>query len=51
VAHVAARDGQVDFTSPPPVSDPKLPPPEGIAVDLAYDPPVQAKSVYKYVKN
>ena len=50
----SAKTGKVDFyIPPPPVSDPKLPPPEGIAVDshgTIYTAAVQAKSVYKYVK-
>jgi hypothetical protein len=36
------------------VSDPRFPPPEGVAVDshgTIYTAAVQAKSVYKYVKN
>jgi sugar lactone lactonase YvrE len=51
----SAKTGKVDFyIPPPPVSDPKLPPPEGVAVDshgTIYLAAVQAKSVYKYVKN
>ena len=51
----SAKTGKVDYyIPPPPVSDPRLPPPEGIAVDshgTIYTAAVQAKSVYKYVKN
>jgi len=51
----SVKTGKVDFyIPPPPVPDPKLPPPEGIAVDshgTIYTAAVQAKSVYKYVKN
>jgi sugar lactone lactonase YvrE len=51
----SVKTGKVDFyIPPPPVSDPKLPPPEGVAVDshgTIYLAAVQAKSVYKYVKN
>ena len=50
----SAKTGRVGFyIPPPPVSDPKLPPPEGIAVDShgnIYLAAVQAKAVYKYVK-
>ena len=48
------KDGKVQFyIPPPPVPDPKLPPPEGVAVDShgnIYAAAVQAKDVYKYVK-
>jgi sugar lactone lactonase YvrE len=48
------KDGKVQFyIAPPPVPDPKLPPPEGVAVDshgTIYAAAVQAKDVYKYVK-
>ena len=48
------KDGKVQFLiPPPPVPDPKLPPPEGVAVDShgnIYAAAVQAKDVYKYVK-
>ena len=51
----SAKTGKVDlYIPPPPVSDPKLPPPEGVAVDShgnIYLAAVQAKMVYKYVKN
>jgi sugar lactone lactonase YvrE len=51
----SAKTGKVDYyIPPPPVPDPKLPPPEGVAVDshgTIYAAAVQAKSVYKYVKN
>ena len=51
----SVKTGKVDFyIPPPPVSDPKLPPPEGVAVDshgTIYLAAVQAKSVYKYVKH
>ena len=51
----SVKTGKVDFyIPPPPVSDPRLPPPEGVAVDShgnIYLAAVQAKSVYKYVKN
>jgi len=50
----SAKDGKVQFyIPPPPVSDPKLPPPEGVAVDshgTIYAAAVQAKEVYKYVR-
>jgi len=50
----SAKTGKVEFyIPPPPVSDPKLPPPEGIAVDShgnIYLAAVQAKQVYKYSK-
>jgi sugar lactone lactonase YvrE len=50
----SARTGKVDYyIPPPPVSDPKYPPPEGVAADShgnVYAAAVQAKSVYKYVK-
>ena len=50
----SAKTGQVDYyIPPPPVSDPKFPPPEGVAADshgTIYAAAVQAKSVYKYVK-
>jgi sugar lactone lactonase YvrE len=48
------KDGKVQFyIPPPPVSDPMLPPPEGVAVDshgTIYAAAVQAKEVYKYVR-
>jgi sugar lactone lactonase YvrE len=48
------KDGKVQFyIPPPPVSDPKFPPPEGVAVDSKgniYAAAVQAMDVYKYVK-
>jgi sugar lactone lactonase YvrE len=48
------KDGKVQFyIPPPPVPDPKLPPPEGVAADShgnIYLAAVQAKDVYKYVK-
>ncbi len=51
----SAKTGKVDYyIPPPPVSDPKFPPPEGVAADshgTIYAAAVQAKSVYKYVKN
>jgi streptogramin lyase len=51
----SAKTGKVDYyIPPPPVSDPKLPPPEGVAADShgnIYAAAVPAKSVYKYVKN
>ena len=51
----SARTGKVDYyIPPPPVSDPKLPPPEGVAADshgTIYAAAVPAKQVYKYVKN
>ena len=51
----SVKTGKVDgYIPPPPVSDPRLPPPEGIAVDshgTIYTAAVQAKAVYKYVKN
>ena len=50
----SVKTGKVDFyIPPPPVSDPRLPPPEGVAVDShgnIYLAAVQAKSVYKYAK-
>jgi streptogramin lyase len=51
----SVKTGKVDYyIPPPPVSDPKLPPPEGVAADshgTIYLAAVQAKSVYKYVKH
>ena len=51
----SARSGKVDFyIPPPPVSDPKLPPPEGVSADSQgniYAAAVPAKAVYKYVRN
>ncbi|HEX5280686.1 MAG TPA: peptidyl-alpha-hydroxyglycine alpha-amidating lyase family protein [Micropepsaceae bacterium] len=51
----SARTGKVDYyIPPPPVSDPKFPPPEGVAADSRgniYAAAVPAKSVYKYVRN
>jgi sugar lactone lactonase YvrE len=50
----SVKTGKVDFyIPPPPVSDPRLPPPEGVAVDShgnIYLAAVQAKQVYKYAK-
>ena len=50
----SVKNGKVAFyIPPPPVADPKLPPPEGVAVDShgnIYLAAVQAKAVYKYVK-
>jgi sugar lactone lactonase YvrE len=50
----SAKTGKVDYyIPPPPVSDPKFPPPEGVAADShgnVYAAAVQARSVYKYVK-
>jgi len=51
----SVKTGKVDYyIPPPPVSDAKFPPPEGIAVDshgTIYAAAVQAKTVYKYVRN
>lgn len=51
----SARTGKVDYyIPPPPVSDPKFPPPEGVAADShgdIYAAAVPARSVYKYVRN
>ena len=51
----SARTGKVDYyIPPPPVSDPKLPPPEGVSADShgnIYAAAVPAKAVYKYVRN
>jgi sugar lactone lactonase YvrE len=51
----SARTGKVDYyIPPPPVSDPKYPPPEGVAADShgnIYAAAVPARSVYKYVRN
>ena len=51
----SVKTGRVaGYIPPPPVPDPKLSPPEGIAVDshgTIYAAAVQAKAVYKYVKN
>ena len=51
----SVKTGRVDYyIPPPPVSDPKFPPPEGIAADsrgAIYAAAVEAKTVYKYVKN
>lgn len=51
----SARTGKVDYyIPPPPVSDPKFPPPEGVAADShgdIYAAAVPARSVYKYVKD
>ena len=51
----SARTGKVDFyIPPPPVSDPKLPPPEGVSADShgnIFAAAVAAKAVYKYVRN
>jgi sugar lactone lactonase YvrE len=50
----SVKTGKVDYyIPPPPVSDSKFPPPEGVAADsrgTIYAAAVQAKSVYKYVK-
>jgi|SRR5579871_5255738 len=50
----SVKDGKVvAYVPPPPVSDPKLPPPEGIAVDShgnIYAAAVQQKDVKKYTK-
>jgi hypothetical protein len=50
----SVKDGKVQFyIPPPPVPDPKFPPPEGVAADsngTIYAAAVQAKEVYKYVK-
>jgi DNA-binding beta-propeller fold protein YncE len=50
----SVKDGKVQFyIPPPPVADPKFPPPEGVAADshgTIYAAAVQAKEVYKYVK-
>jgi hypothetical protein len=50
----SVRDGKVlAYIPPPPVSDPKVPPPEGVAADShgnIYAAAVQAAEVYKYVK-
>jgi DNA-binding beta-propeller fold protein YncE len=49
------KDGKVQFyIPPPPVRDPKFPPPEGVAADShgnIYAAAVPAMEVYKYVKN
>lgn len=51
----SAKTGKVDYyIPPPPVSNPKFAPPEGVAVDshgTIYAAAVAAKSVYKYVRN
>ena len=51
----SAKSGKVDYyIPPPPVSDPKFPPPEGVAADShgnIYAAAVPARSVYKYVRN
>jgi len=51
----SVKTGKVDYyIPPPPVSDPKLPPPEGVSADShgnIYAAAVPAKAVYKYVKN
>jgi streptogramin lyase len=51
----SAKTGKVEYyIPPPPVPDPTFPPPEGIAVDshgTIYLAAVQAKTVYKYVRN
>jgi len=50
----SVKDGKVQFyIPPPPVSDAKLPPPEGVAADshgTIYAAAVPAMAVYKYVK-
>jgi hypothetical protein len=50
----SVKDGKVQFyIPPPPVRDPKFPPPEGVAADShgnIYAAAVQAMEVYKYVK-
>ena len=54
-ASAASKDGKVQFyIPPPPVRDPKFPPPEGVAADShgnIYAAAVPAMEVYKYVKN
>jgi len=51
----SVKTGKVDYyIPPPPVSDPKFPPPEGVSADShgnIYAAAVPAKSVYKYVRN
>jgi sugar lactone lactonase YvrE len=51
----SVKTGKVDYyIPPPPVSESKFPPPEGVAADshgTIYAAAVQAKTVYKYVKN
>lgn len=51
----SAKTGKVDYyIPPPPVTDPKFPPPEGVAADShgnIYAAAVPARSVYKYVRN
>ena len=51
----SAKTGKVEYyIPPPPVANPSFPPPEGIAVDShgnIYAAAVEAKTVYKYVKN
>jgi len=51
----SAKTGKVDYyIPPPPVKDPKNPPPEGVAADShgnIYAAAVPERSVYKYVKN
>jgi sugar lactone lactonase YvrE len=50
----SAKTGKVDYYIPPPLPDPKIAPPEGVAVDshgTIYAAAVEAKIVYKYVKN
>ena len=50
----SAKTGKVDYYIPPPVTDPKFPPPEGVAADShgnIYAAAVPARSVYKYVKD
>ncbi len=51
----SVKTGKVDYyIPPPPVADPKLPPPEGVSADLhgnIYAAAVPAKAVYKYVRN
>jgi len=51
----SAKTGKVDYyIPPPPVSNPQIPPPEGVAADshgTIYAAAVQGKTVYKYVKN
>ena len=50
----SVKDGKVQFyIPPPPVTDAKLPPPEGVAADshgTIYAAAVPAMEVYKYVK-
>jgi hypothetical protein len=51
----SVKDGKVTaYIPPPPVADPKLPPPEGVTVDshgTIYAAAQQQSDVKKYVKN